>query len=80
MRNSYRILIGKVEWMRPLQRPRNRRKDNIKIDINPLKPKPMLIIFKHSILISKKTQPITITRINWLMLFKKILAVNSRII
>jgi hypothetical protein len=32
---------------------------------------------KHSVLTSKKTQPITITKINWLTLFKEIIAVNS---
>jgi hypothetical protein len=34
-----------------------------------LKPKPNLIIFNHSVHISKKAQPITITKIQWLMLF-----------
>jgi hypothetical protein len=44
---------------------------------NPLKLKLVLIIFKHSFHASKKTQPISITRINWLMMFKEIITVYS---
>jgi hypothetical protein len=33
------------------------------------KPK-CVLIFKYSVLTSKKTQPINITKVNWLMLFK----------
>jgi hypothetical protein len=44
--------------------------------LNPLKPK-LLLILKHPVLTSKKTQPITITKINWLTLFKEIIAVYS---
>jgi hypothetical protein len=43
----------------------------------PLKPKLVLILFKNSVRTSKKTQPITITKISWLMLFKEIIAVYS---
>jgi hypothetical protein len=32
-RNAYRILLGKPELKRPLQRPRHRRVDNVKIDL-----------------------------------------------
>jgi hypothetical protein len=32
-RNAYRILVGKPEWKRPLERPRRRGVDNIKIDL-----------------------------------------------
>jgi hypothetical protein len=35
------------------------------------------IIFKDSVPIAKKTQHFTITKINWLTLFKKIIAVYS---
>jgi hypothetical protein len=32
-RNAYRILVGKSEGMTPLERPRRRWVDNIKIDL-----------------------------------------------
>jgi hypothetical protein len=32
-RGAYRILVGRPEGRRPLGRPRRRRKDNIKMDI-----------------------------------------------
>jgi hypothetical protein len=32
-RNAYRILVGKPEGKRPLNRPRRRRVDNIKTDL-----------------------------------------------
>jgi hypothetical protein len=32
-RNAYRILVGKPEGMRPLEGPRRRCMDNIKIDL-----------------------------------------------
>jgi hypothetical protein len=32
-RNAYRILVGKPEGKRPLERPRHRRVDNIKMDL-----------------------------------------------
>jgi hypothetical protein len=32
-RNAYRILVGKPEGIRPLDRPRRRWVDNIKIDL-----------------------------------------------
>jgi hypothetical protein len=34
--------------------------------------------FKNSVLTSKKTQHFTITKINWLMLFKEIIAVYCK--
>jgi hypothetical protein len=40
-------------------------------------PKLVLIIFKYLVLSLKKSQPIIITKINWLMLFKKQIAVYS---
>jgi hypothetical protein len=45
--------------------------------LKPLKTKFILIIFKYSVRTAKKTQPITITKISWLMLFKEIIAVYS---
>jgi hypothetical protein len=44
-------------------------------DINPLKPKLTCIIFKHSARTAKKTPHFTVTKINWLTLFKEIIAV-----
>jgi hypothetical protein len=38
--------------------------------INPLKPKLVQIIFKNSVRTSKKTPHFTMTKINWLTLFK----------
>jgi hypothetical protein len=35
----------------------------------------LLLLFEHSFLASKETQPVTITKINWLMAFKEIIAV-----
>jgi hypothetical protein len=32
-RNAYRILVGKLEGKRPLERPRHMWEDNIKIDL-----------------------------------------------
>jgi hypothetical protein len=46
-------------------------------DINPLKPKSIDIIFKTSTRTAKKTQLFTISKINWLTLFKEIIAVYS---
>jgi hypothetical protein len=51
--------------------------NKIKIIINPLKPKIVSIIFKYSVRTAKKTQHFTITKINWLTLFKEIIAVYS---
>jgi hypothetical protein len=42
---------------------------------NPLKPKSVLKIFECSVLTWKKKQPITITKISWLILFKEIIAI-----
>jgi hypothetical protein len=44
---------------------------------NPLKPKLVQIIYKNSERTAKKTQDFTITKINWLRLFKEIIAVHS---
>jgi hypothetical protein len=44
---------------------------------NPLKPKLVEIIFKNSVRTAKKTQLFTITKINWLKLFKEIIAFYS---
>jgi hypothetical protein len=40
-----------------------------------LKPKLVLIIFKYSVRTSKRTPNVTITKLNWLMVFKEIIAV-----
>jgi hypothetical protein len=45
--------------------------------VNPLKPKLILIIFNNSVRTAKKTQCITITKINLLMMFKEIIVVYS---
>jgi hypothetical protein len=42
-----------------------------------LKPKLVFIIFNDSVRTAKKTQLFTITKINWLTLFKEIIAVYS---
>jgi hypothetical protein len=46
--------------------------------INPLKPKLVQIIFKNLVRTAKKTQHFTIKKINWLTLFKEIIAVYSK--
>jgi hypothetical protein len=38
--------------------------------VNPLKPKPVWMLFKNSVHTSKRTLHFTITKINWLTLFK----------
>jgi hypothetical protein len=45
--------------------------------VNILKPKLVYIIFKNSVRTAKKTQHFTITKVNWLMMFKEIIAVCS---
>jgi hypothetical protein len=35
--NAYRILVGKPEGKRPLERPRRRWEDNIKIDLREIR-------------------------------------------
>jgi hypothetical protein len=45
--------------------------------INLLKPKLVLIVVMNSVRTAKKTQHVTITKINWLTLFKEIIAVYS---
>jgi hypothetical protein len=42
--------------------------------MNSLKPKLVYIIYKNSVRTAKKTQLFTITKINWLMLFKETVA------
>jgi hypothetical protein len=42
-----------------------------------LKPKLFYILFKNSVRTSKRTPHVTITTINWLMLFKEIIAIYS---
>jgi hypothetical protein len=42
---------------------------------NPLKSKLVKIVFKNSVRTAKKTQHFTITKINWLTLFKEIITV-----
>jgi hypothetical protein len=61
-----------------LPRQNNSRKRHIAVFINPLKPKLVKIILKNSVRTSKKTQPVTITKINLLTLFKKIIAVYTK--
>jgi hypothetical protein len=45
--------------------------------INPLKPEAHLNIYEDSVRTAKKTQHFTITKINWLMLLKEIIAVHA---
>jgi hypothetical protein len=47
--------------------------------INRLRPKLVWMKFKNSVRTSKKTQHYTITKINWLMLFKEIIPSTPRI-
>jgi CRISPR/Cas system-associated protein Csm6 len=47
------------------------------IPFNTLKPKLVQIIFNNSVRTALKTQHFTITKINWLTLFRKIIAVYS---
>jgi hypothetical protein len=47
------------------------------ISMNPLKPKLVQIIFKNSARTSRRTQHFTIRKINWLMIFKEIIAVEN---
>jgi hypothetical protein len=46
----------------------------------PLQMKLMLTVFKNSVHISKKTQPITITRINQFLLFREIIVFTPKIL
>jgi hypothetical protein len=50
---------------------------HIKVLLNPLKPKLVQIILKNSVRTSKRTPHLTITKIDWLMLLKEIMAVYS---
>jgi hypothetical protein len=45
--------------------------------IDHLKTKPVYILFKNPVRTSKRTRHFTITTINWLTLFKEIIAVYS---
>jgi hypothetical protein len=45
--------------------------------INPLKPQIVYVMFKNSVRAAKKTPHLTVTKINWLTLFKEIIAVYS---
>jgi hypothetical protein len=44
---------------------------------NPLKPKLAEIILKNSVRTAKKTLHFTVTKINWFLLFKEIIAVYT---
>jgi hypothetical protein len=46
-------------------------------EFNSLKPNLVVTIFKYSLINSKRTQPVTITQIDYLTLFNKIIAVYS---
>jgi hypothetical protein len=46
--------------------------------IIPLKPKPVSIIFRNSVRISKRTPHFTITKINWLIMFKEMIVIYSK--
>jgi len=37
IRNSYKILVGKLEGKRPVRRPRDRYEDNIKMDFRQIR-------------------------------------------
>jgi hypothetical protein len=59
-------------------KPRSRRQLSMyHYCINPLKLKLVQIIFKNSVRTAKKTLHFTITKINWLTLFKEIIAFYS---
>jgi hypothetical protein len=45
--------------------------------LNPLKPTFVFIIFKNSVRTSKRTPHFTITKIDWLMLFKELIDVYN---
>jgi hypothetical protein len=49
----------------------------VKHKLNPLKTKLAYILFKNSVCTSKRTPHFTITKVNWLMLFREIIAVYS---
>jgi hypothetical protein len=49
----------------------------LRVRFNPLKTKLVCILLKNSVPTSKRTPNFTITKINWLMLFKEIIAVYS---
>jgi hypothetical protein len=70
MRNMKRV---HCEGKRPLGRPKLQLAD----DISPLKLMFVYIIFKNSAHTSKRTPHFTITKINWLTLFKEIITVYS---
>jgi hypothetical protein len=47
----------------------------LEYNINPLKPKLVFVLFMNSVRTSKRTPHFTITKINFLTLFKKIITV-----
>jgi hypothetical protein len=63
-----------LNWHRPTQHVSSPIDSNW---IKPLKPKLVWIIFKNSVRTAKKTQHFSIARINWLTLFKEVIAVYS---
>jgi hypothetical protein len=62
------------ESLRPVTRGsfciENKFWESVVLSINPLKPKLVRILFKYSVRTSKRTLHFTITKINWLTLFK----------
>jgi hypothetical protein len=50
------------------------------ITINPLKPKLVKTVFKNSVRTSKRTPHFTITKINWLTLFKEIIPLKPKLV
>jgi hypothetical protein len=48
---------------------------NVPTNINPLKPKLASVLFKHSVRNAKKARPITITKLNLLMVLKEIIVI-----
>jgi hypothetical protein len=55
-----------------------KRSEEMEIEINPMKLKFVCIIFKNLVRTAKKTPHLTVTKINWLTLFKEIIAVYSK--
>jgi hypothetical protein len=75
MANDYEIFVRKNKGKSPLGRLQGNR---LNVNwINPLKPKLVQIIFKNPVRATKKTPHFTITKIDWLTLFKEIIAVYS---
>jgi hypothetical protein len=69
LRAEYRhSLTQKCVYTRSIAKPASR-------FVGYLKPKLVYVIFNNSVRAAKKTQHFTITKINWLTLFKEIIAV-----